>query len=215
MALLALSVAACLTLAIFATDMVEQRIAANIERASRTRKLGKRRLMIFNWPKSSLKQGTRFWGLASLLLALQIGVDTVSPYLSLPNTYDIFAWGGLAVIALAAFHTTLILEFIMNPNYKPRITLGLIFLALCICIVDACTASLFSWTYPSFWFTNLFGKLFILLLPLSIFFSAAFWWAIYREKTGIGFVLISAALSAPYLVLMVLLVLVVVRVHLS
>ena len=67
----------CITLAIFASDAIERRIADNTKAALPKGKTRRRRNRLLNLPRSWLIQGTHFWGFATLLFGVQIAVQDV------------------------------------------------------------------------------------------------------------------------------------------
>jgi len=185
-------------------DMVDKGVTANIEKASKAGTIGKRKLKTLNWPKDSLRQGARSFGLSALLFFIQIAVDSLPAYIPFLSSHDIFAYGAVALGLVGGFYTALTGEFIFNPDYRPRIDLVSIFLGLAASAFDVMTVSLLIQLYPTFGMMPVVGKVFTLLLIPSIVFSIAVWWAIWTGKSprfvNVTFVL----LMSPYLFLIAL-----------
>jgi len=165
------------------TDTVDKRIAANVEKAGEAGKLGKRKLRTLNWPKISLRQGVRSFGLSALLFFIQIAVDHLPEYIPLLNSYSIFAFGAVVLGLIGAFYAGLIAEFILNPNFRPPINLTGVLLFLVIGVLDGMTIYLFIPLYPVFETVTLVIKIFTILLIPSFVSSFLFLWAWWKEKS--------------------------------
>jgi hypothetical protein len=204
---------AWLTLAFFATDMVEKRIEVNVERATKDGKVGKRKIGILNWPKASLKQGTRLWGYASLLFGVEIGLEVASPYIGLLSTiFSYFYWGGVGLSLVAGFQTYRIIEFIMNPSYRPQVTMYFIGNMLFVLAIDFAGLYFFLQLYPIFSILLLWAKIFAILLVLSIFSSIPLLWQLRKRSERRKTTLIMMAFGAPYALLGIIIVIVVLSV---
>jgi hypothetical protein len=124
-------------------------------------------------------------------------VINVSPNTIFPST-DIFFWVGLFVGAIAAFYTALVLEFYLNPNFRPPVTLYLVFLAFFLGAIDYLTISLAKLFWIAFG-TSIIGAGFVILTIPSLISSVLNWW-MDRRSYGMGVLRLSMAfMFSPYL----------------
>jgi hypothetical protein len=211
--MVAVAVGAYLTIPFLATDMIDKRIKENTEKAKKGRTTNKAKIKLLNWPRGSLKNGTRCWGLASLLLFLQILVNDLAPSLAFVTTYAVFSWVSLLLFGIAAFHSGLVVEFIMNPDFLPPITLGVLLSWAWLGLIDFSSAYMFISFYYAFWNLNLVTKVFALLLVVSIASSILLGWTIWKEKRGVLMNLVTLLCLSPYWFIGAIFVLVVMVEH--
>jgi hypothetical protein len=171
------TLATCTLLAIFASEAVERRIAEITRISVEEGKPRPRRYRFLNLPRNWLIHATHLWGFATLLFGLQFAVQVGSSDLGYSNPSDIFLWGGLLACAMAGFQTYRICEFIMNPRYVPRLfPVYAVFSMIGLFLVDTAEAYGFLLPILPIWnFIDYAGKLFVLLLVVSITASIPFW----------------------------------------
>lgn len=184
------------------TEMVDKKVTANIKNASKAGTVGKRKLKILNWPKDSLRQGTRSFGLSALLFFIQIAVD--SAYIPFLSSHDIFTYGAVALGLVGGFYTALTGEFIHNPEYRPRITLAWTLLGLIVGVTDAMTVFFLIMLCPTFVTMPVIGKVFTMLLIPSIVSSILFLWANWTRKSTLLVNVTFILVVTPYVYLIAL-----------
>lgn len=162
--LLSIAIAAALALPVTTKDKIDAAIAGRKLRWS---------------PTDALKNATRLCGLSAALFGIQY-VDNLSPNLLFIRAGDIFAWTGIIIGAIAAFYSVLVIEFVMNPQFNPPITFGLVLLALLWVVLDYMTGT---FVLRAFFLFSLFDTggmtmIAVIFMPLgemSIISSVANW----------------------------------------
>jgi len=185
-------------------DKVEKRIAANVEKASEAGTVGKRKLKTLYWPKDSLRGGLQSFGLSVLLFLIQIAVDRLPVYIPLLSTYDIFAYGAVALGLIGGFYTALVAGFILDPHFRPRINLAFIFLGVSVSAGDVMTIFFLILLYPTFETMPIVGKVFMLLLVPSIVSSIPYLWAKWTGKNPLLAKVTFVLVVSPYVFLIAL-----------
>ena len=112
--------------------------------------------------------------------------------------YEVFGWISLVPIVIAGFHTALLLEFIMDPQFQPPVTLAVVFFWFCLGAIDVGAAYLFINFYYVFWNLIWITKGFVILLIPSIFSSIYLAWTFWKEKRGILVDLALMLFMSPY-----------------
>ena len=194
---------ALLALLLGITDMVEKKVAANIEKASKAGPVGEGELKILNRPKDVVGQGIRSFGLSALLFFIQIVVDS-SAYIPFLSSYHVFACGAVALGLVGGFYTALTTEFIHNPDFRTRINLGWMLLGLFVAIIDGMTVFLLILLYLTFETIPLVGRVFTLVLVPSIPSSILYLWAKWTEKSPLLRNVTYVLMLSPYLLLIAL-----------
>jgi hypothetical protein len=184
-------------------DSVDKRIKANIEEASKTGAVGKRRLKTLNWPRDAQGQGLLLFGLSALLFAIQILTSPILAYIPFLQRYEVFAYGAEVCGLVGGFYLALVVKFILNPRLRPRITLLAVLYAPVIIISDVMMILLLLRFYSFFTIYHVISvgdSVVLIAIILSIVCSIPFWWSHWKGTKH--WQVLFLPLMAPYVLIL-------------
>lgn len=127
-----------------------------------------------------------------------------SQYIPFLRNYEVFAYGAIFIGLVGAFYLVLIVKFILDPHFRPRITLLPILYTPVIVVSDVMMFLLLLQFYSMFAMYHVFGiadLIMLIAVILSIVCSIPFWWSHWKGTSH--WQVLFLPVVAPYLLILI------------